>query len=412
MLPNEPRKRKGAIAIVVAISLAAVAMTGSLVVDVGYQRLSGLQLQSALDAAAIAGASRLSTSPAAARSAAIAVAAMNYAGGRQVQVNASEIQIGTYNTSTGIFTPLSGSAESSGTTLRIVKNMSTVRTFLSEIVGVHHLSVSRQATAGSVGSGASVCGVVANILADINGNWSIDSYDSSAGAYSTSTAGQQGSVCSNGDITASGNARVFGDLRYGRDAGDTVSMQGSFSLTGQATPLPAEINFPTVSSTYYATHNNNASIPKTSKNKSVWDGTKFDMNSTATVTIPAGTYYATGFSLNGQARANISGKVIFYVDGDFHANGGGIVNTSQNPANLTVYVSGAHSVELNGNSDFYGSVIAPLSESHINGNNDTYGFLLTKNVELNGNGRMHADLAMLQTFVGNIASNRRVALLR
>ena len=405
------RSRRGSGAIMSGLMLTTTIAAGSVAVDIGYQRMVGGQLQAGLDAAAIAATTRLADSPAEARAAATYLASLNSAGGSSITLTASEIEIGTWDATTKTFTPLAAAAESTGTAVRISHSVADIPTFLSTAFGVASLGVSRVAISGTAGSGTASCGVLAATVDVINGNWSADSYDSSKGTYLATKSSYAG-VCADGSITASGNAKIYGSLYYGRDAGDHASVSGSVTVTGSVAKLPKEVTLPTASSTYAKTHNNNATIGKTSSGKSPMDGTKFSMNAKETLTLNAGTYYFTDFSLNGQAQLKVNGAVKIYVAGDFHANGGGILNQASAPKNLTVYVDGAHSVEVNGSADFYGSIISPNSEGHINGNADFYGIIVGNKIELNGNGKFHEDLAMVDAYVGSVGGNERAVLFQ
>lgn len=406
------RKKSGAIAIVVAVALTGMAGAGAFVIDLGNQRVVGAQLQAALDAASLAGAARLSQGPAAVRAAATTVAGLNTAGGAAVALASGDVQIGTWDSGSATFTLLSGSAEAGGNAVRVRLTHPDIPTFLGDVFGVDALSVTRSSTAGAVGSQAVVCGILVSTLATLDGYWSIDSYTSAVAPYDRRNFGRAGSVCSNASITATGMAKVYGSLRYGRDTGDRATVSSSVTVTGEVRALDAEKVMPSANSAAASRSNNNSRIPRTSSGRSVWDGTKFSVTGSDTVTLSAGTYYCTNFTVDNSARVYVTGPVTIYVKGDFHANGGGIVNTGANPADLTVYVDGSWSVEVNGAADFYGSIIAPNSEAHLNGAADEYGVLVARRAELNGSGRMHADTTLVDHFVGTSGGNQRVVLVR
>lgn len=405
------RGRRGSAAVLMASLLVVLVGAGAVAVDIGYQRVVGEQLQAGLDAAAIAASNRLDVSPEAARTAAVSMASLNVAGDHAIEIIDDDVEIGTWDATAGTFTVLSGAAESGGNAVRVSRNVNDVPTFMARAFGVGSLSVSRVAIAGTTGSGVAQCGVLASTNAQINGNWSADSYDSDTGSYAD-TQGSSAGVCSNGSVTANGHANVQGSVFYGRDSGDSASVSGSVTISGKVEKLPEEVVMPSADSSAARTSNDNASIPRTSSGKRALSGTSFSMNARDTLTLAAGTYYFTSFSLNGQAVLKVSGAVTIYVAGDVHANGGGILNQTSAPANLTVYVDGSRSVEVNGGADFYGSIIAPDSEAHLNGNADFYGILVAERVELNGNGAFHEDLAMIEDHVGTVEGNSRVVLFQ
>lgn len=340
--------------------------------------------------------------PADARLAATTIAARNPLGSSTITLTADEVELGTWDPTGAAFTELSAADEPSANAIRVSQVRAGLPTFLSAVFGIDTLQVTRASIATV--TGGAVCGVLADRLATINGNWSTDSYDSRLGAYGAGNQGSQSGVCSNGDITAQGNASIYGALHDGVDPGDTVSVSGSVTLSGGASDLPEELPMPSADSTYVRTHNNNANIPRTSRGRVALSGTSLSLNATDILTLSAGTYYFTAFSINGGAELRTTGVVNIYVAGDVHINGHGLVNRDVAPANLTLYIDGSHSVELNGSSDLYGSVIAPGCEAHINGNADVYGMLVADRVELNGNGQMHVDLAMVDRTLGSVAT--------
>lgn len=398
------RSRRGASAITIGLSLTVLLGAGAVVVDLGYQRVVGHQLQAGVDAAAIAGAAHLADGADTARTTAQVVAALNQAGADPITLDDEDVEIGTWNETTGVFTV----NESSASAIRVTRSEGDVPTFLGRIFGADQLSVTRSAIATTTGD--AVCGVLADVLADVRGTWSTDSYDSRLGTYGGSNVGQESGVCSNGDLNAQGTPNIYGSLHDGRDYGDTMTISGSPTITGATTELPEEIPMPTASSAAARTSNNNASIPRTSRGRSAVSGTSFSITSTDTLTLSAGTYYFTSFSINGQATLRTSGVVNIYVAGDVTINGGGIVNLNTAPANLNIYVDGVRQVRVNGNSAFYGTIVAPDSTVTVNGTADYFGMLIADTANLTGTGRFHTDLAMVERELGPTSS--RVVLVQ
>lgn len=84
------RRRTGSIAVMMAVLLVVVMGFAALVIDMGYSRLVQAQLQSAADAAALAGASQLDNTVSGlsdARAMAVAVAALNDARGETIELD-------------------------------------------------------------------------------------------------------------------------------------------------------------------------------------------------------------------------------------------------------------------------------------------------------------------------------------
>lgn len=101
------RNRSGNVAVTVAISTAVLLSLSALVVDLGYARVVGQQLQNAADAAAHAGTARLDRTEEgliAARETAVQVAAMHTAGGQPVVLDQADVITGVWDYAAGTFT--------------------------------------------------------------------------------------------------------------------------------------------------------------------------------------------------------------------------------------------------------------------------------------------------------------------
>jgi len=91
----------------------------SFAVDFGSAQLAKSQLRAAVDAATLAGGSGMSISPATARARAKAIAASNIVNGAPLTLLDSDIELGTWNASTGQFTVLNGNNESKANAIRV-----------------------------------------------------------------------------------------------------------------------------------------------------------------------------------------------------------------------------------------------------------------------------------------------------
>ena len=412
MILRAPRRREGFAAIVVACGLTGLLLAGALVLDIGYLQVAGAQLQTGLDMAALAGAAHLGDGPEAARDAAITIAARNQAAGRSIALTDENVILGTWDDAAGEFVPLSGLDEQDANAVQIEWQRPDVETFFARAADIDSLPVTRSSIAGAREAAGVYCGILTQTLAYLDKTFTVDSYDSALGPYVAADANENGAVCSNDDISMKDRSTVKGGLRYGPDVGDTVSRTANTVVTGTIEQLDEVIPFPSVSSSYAKTHNNNSRIPKSSKGKTVLDGIKFNITGADNVTLPPGTYYFLDFNVNDGASVTISGPTVIYMTGEFHDNGKGIVNSTQNPANLTIYVDSNKDIEVNGSAAFYGAIIAPYSMSHVNGGADYFGLLYTKNLEANGLSRFHVDEHLVGSILGDPAGAASVALLR
>jgi len=99
----------------------------------------------------------------------------------------------------------------------------------------------------------------------------------------------------------------------------------------------------------------------------------------------------------GQAKLCVTGKVEIYVTGDINIGGNGIANLSGLPPNFLIYgLPTVDTVNIHGNSDFYGAVYAPSAAMQVSGNGSVFGALTGNTVQINGSGSaaLHYDEAL------------------
>ena len=108
------------------------------------------------------------------------------------------------------------------------------------------------------------------------------------------------------------------------------------------------------------------------------------------LTLQAGTYYLNNVTLTGQSTLTTNGEVIIYMTGNLDTSGGDIINTSQTPSNLQIFMTGGTAL-VKGDSTFYGAVYAPNTAVTIAGSGDFYGVVVGKTLEITGTGDVHFD---------------------
>ena len=257
-------------------------------------------------------------------------------------------------------------------------------------------------------------GLISRVLIRLSGSGMIDSYDSSLSSYANQIgpggyAGRHGDVRTNGDITLSGGAVIYGDATYG----PTGSFKGSKSKvlgTTSAAPQPQEI-VPFV----YA-----PPLPATGK-------------LSVSTTFADGSYRFTELSLSSSDTITIAGNVTLYVDGpvkvsgkakivlehgarlnlrhgsgDLHLSGGGALNIDEAPANLTLSSATKGKVHLSGHSKFFGTVNAPDADLELSGGSDFFGAAIANTMTLSGGGSVHYDTALPRSGPGEF----RVRVMR
>ncbi len=218
----------------------------------------------------------------------------------------------------------------------------------------------------------------------------VDSYDSAQGDYDPLTAGAKGDIKSNGDINLDTNNIVEGSVQAGGD----VTLGFDTNITGPITDGVSPTTFIAVNTSYQPTNSNDTGISP----PGAYDSGTRNLFVANTVTLDPGTYYFNRIDLNAGATLEISGPVIIYMTGPMHAVGGGMINTSKNPANLLIFssASGFNAIELDaGTGEFYGAVYLLDGEFDIDDSNwKFYGSIIAKEVDIDDDVEVHYDVAL------------------
>jgi Flp pilus assembly protein TadG len=348
-------------AAVLAVPLLAFA---SVAIDLGWLGSVDAELQNAADSAALAAASHLASNDPVAG--ARTFAAFHTAGGGPVTLADSDVEIGSWDGKTWT------SDRKQGKYVRVTVHAEP-EVLLAEVFGVSTFPTARSAIATM--RGAALCGIVSlSSSIELNGNATVNSYDSKASLAPTSY-GANGAICSNATrVALQGNLKVVGSVLAGPGGEVTVGGSASVSGTTGALSMPLTAANEARPGTY-------AALPASIKK--------------ATALAP-GNYYLKGdFQVTGRGYVSISGKTDLYVDGNVSIDGKGFVNGSKDPRLLTIHVIGNHDTHNNGNSVFYGSILAPESEVELNGTMDSYGYVVGRYVHLNGNAAFHIDTSLI-----------------
>jgi Flp pilus assembly protein TadG len=390
--------RSGTVVVLAAFLMTVLVGMAAFAIDCGMIGLVREQLQIAADAGAMAGANSLSSGTTTAQTVAQTFAQANVVAGANVSIVPSQdIQFGTWNKTAYTFTPLTGAAISGANAVKVTCTVSQARgnsltLFFGPVLGRSWADISMSAIATS---SPVTCGAFIGINSvTISGGSYTDSYDSSAGAYSSGSAGKLGTVCSNGKISLSGGSTVVnGDAHPG--PGSTVSASGGSSVTGSTTPLTSALNEPAVNSGSASSSNDNSSIPTSALGKTCLDTSRnFTLSGGDSVTLSPGTYYFNKFTLSGGSSVTITGKTIIYCAGDVNISGGSLLNTTALPVNLQLYGMGSK-VVLSGSSQWCGVVYAPGCDvTRSGGSSDFFGMCVGKTLTLSGGGGLHYDTSL------------------
>jgi len=379
------RKNSSGNAIVYCILLLAVLVGfASLSVDYGRVQLAKTELRSAADSAARAAAAVMSTSKSAAQAMAVQYAAANKADGTPVAIDPSrDVIFGMW--ANNQFVPASGANLASANAVQVncyrtVARGNPIQLVFAAFVGRSTCDVKASATVAFTSQGY---GLVGLDYIKMSGGAS-DSYWSASGSTST----DHGSIASNGPITLSGSATIYGNAHPG--VGYSVS--GGI-VKGSTTPLTSPVSYPVMTAGSFATSNQNNLCPP-----GTYTNGAFNLSSRQVI-MQGGAYYFTSFNMSGSSQITFTGPATIYCCGTFTMSGG--AGTFEYlPKNLTVIMVPTPAgvapgkVTLSGGSALYASVYAPLSPITISGGGAIYGSVLGKSIDMSGGSSVHYDLSL------------------
>jgi Flp pilus assembly protein TadG len=121
-LPSKCTKRRGSIAVLAAVFMVVMLGMIAFAVDIGYLSLAKTQLQASADSAALAAAAVSYDTRANVQKEAQTFAQANRVAGRNVQLNASDVEFGTWNENTRTFTPSASISNAVKVTVRTDAN--------------------------------------------------------------------------------------------------------------------------------------------------------------------------------------------------------------------------------------------------------------------------------------------------
>jgi len=237
---------RGMMTVWVAVCLPVLLAFVGLGLDTGHAYTVGQELQSAADAAALSGVSQLSTSFAAAKTAAISAAANNNAAGASVQLANSDVVEGNYNTSSGTFT-------ANGTPYNAIKVTArrttgspggAVNLFFGGLVGLSTVNITRAAVAFTGGGGSSISAGV--ILLDPSSTGSLDMYGGgtltvggSGGTVYVNSGAAKAVEMQNGATITAANLDIVGDDSVSGSTINATVNTGQQSITDPLAALAA-----------------------------------------------------------------------------------------------------------------------------------------------------------------------------
>ncbi|MEE9522846.1 MAG: pilus assembly PilX N-terminal domain-containing protein [candidate division NC10 bacterium] len=225
----------------------------------------------------------------------------------------------------------------------------------------------------------------------------VDSYDSAQGPYNPATAGAEGHIASNGDITLQTNNTVKGDVQ----AGGSITLGAGSTITGSVIQ-----GFPTVNAGATIPYPPCSPIVPGINPPGAYNGVTCDLvvDGGDTVTLDEGTYAFNKVALGPGAKLALSGgPVTIYMTDQFTAGNGAVINTSKEPTKLLIFSSydgtdgnGTDAIMMAaGSGEFYGGIYALNGEVEFNeGGWQIYGAIVGKRIDIEDDARFHYDLAL------------------
>ncbi|MCH7702002.1 MAG: Tad domain-containing protein [Planctomycetes bacterium] len=388
---------RGAVAPLVAVLFIVLMGFVALAVDTGFIFNSRGEMQNAVDAGALAGAGALEIGDAEAETRARDTTKHNGVAGATVTDEEIVATVGYWSGVDLVFTPAIGGETVRPNAIRVVANRLNQGLLFAHVIGVGTTDIGREAV-GALGSG--FCGGVWG-LNGITGNGNIytDSYNPDDGPYGTNDLYPNGDLCSNADIDLNGSVEIYGDVMYG-DGYDIDIAGGAYEVWGVVDDQSENMIPPMFDMDAAMLNNDNASIGLTDGGGDPFNG-EWDLNlhGMENLTLDGGTYYFTSASMTGQSTITVNGPTEIFVSGNASFTGGGIINATQDPGNLTIYSTGAELV-LTGTAGFYGTVIAPETEVTLVGTSDYYGVIIAGTLNISGNSGIHIDESALVEIFG------------
>ena len=228
---------------------------------------------------------------------------------------------------------------------------------------------------------------------EVTGHSYTDSYDSTEGGYEDYAPGENGDVCSGRGFDVSGSSEVHGNVMVGFGYELTVG-GASAVITGTTTSSVDGIEAPVIDFTDVIASNDNWTIGLTDEDQSPFSaGLDLFLDGQENLTLAPGTYLFDSMTMEAHCSLTITGPTTIYVTGDVNSAGATIINDTEDPSLLTLYVGGTQ-VNLEGHSAFYGSILAPNAAVSLGGTSDFYGALIGGTVEMAGDFQFHIDTSL------------------
>lgn len=343
----------------IIIVMAVVFAFASLAMDYGKVQLAKTQLRTAVDSCARYGVQWVSGGKTTALPAVNAAAADNTIDGQSITFSNAQIDIGSWNYTTRVFT-------TNGTPRNAIRltQSKAVALALGNQIGMSTCTVRASAVAKCV-----PLAVVGYSGFNFKNNTFVGSYNSSVTTSPTQASASSNAVCvSNGYIGEQNNGTIKGDCIVGPSG----SVDPGFSITGATQTLTSAVVAP--SDPAWSPAGNPGGVPQ-------------NYTVSANTTLGPGTYWFTSLTVN--KPLNFSGAATIYVNGNIDLNDP-VVAYNGIPSNLKIYQIGANRT-FDGKNVLKAVVIAPRSAFKAMNSFKFYGACLFDTITVMNNGEFFYD---------------------
>ncbi len=385
-------RRNGAMLIYELVVMLAVLGFMSMAIDVGRVQSIKSELRSAADAAALAAGASLNRGEDAsvAIAAAVATAAANSADSSPVILLATDVSVGHWDQGTTTFTANALPIDAVKICARRVASRGTaIPLWFGAMIGQATCDVTAGAISRANDHVPSMAFVGLNSFVS-QGLLLTDSY----------SVGHQGDVVSNGPIqlnilNVAGLTWIDGDCTPGHGYSVQKPWVGVTKITGSQAPLTENLIATPVDASYYATHNDNASLPSSMLSSDN------DFTAILSVDVSAGTYYIRNLTVAAGALFRVNGAAKFYVTGAITV-AATITITGGDPSKLQIKVAGNGPITFAANLAITSVIYAPQSNLTIAAGIAYTGSFLARNVNILGTSYLHysESLTTIKTAAG------------
>jgi hypothetical protein len=142
--------------------------------------------------------------------------------------------------------------------------------------------------------------------------------------------------------------------------------------------------------------NDSVCVKKGNKCDPVISNYELTLNGQQQLTLKTGVYYLESVRINGQARVNIDGNVVIYLNGPATFNGGSSTNPDED--SLTIISSAPDELKLNGGAQSAMHILAPFATVKMTGTQGFRGTALGKHLNVSGTADIEATASLADVF--------------